>query len=95
MNSELERIRRVIPLALACLPVWGRLGIISFHSLEDRIVKHSFRDIAAAGEYRVLTKKPVIATEGERARNSASRSAKLRVIERGSVQSDSPPKVAS
>ncbi|MFW6291494.1 MAG: 16S rRNA (cytosine(1402)-N(4))-methyltransferase RsmH [Spirochaetota bacterium] len=82
VNSELDRLERVIPLALGRLAVGGRLGIISFHSLEDRIVKHRFREIAAEGPYRVLTKKPVVPSEREIHLNPAARSAKLRVIGR-------------
>lgn len=82
VNSELDRVQRAIPAALKILSPAGRLGVISFHSLEDRIVKHSFRDAADTGEYRLLTKKPVTASDEERAGNPASRSAKFRAIER-------------
>jgi 16S rRNA (cytosine1402-N4)-methyltransferase len=82
VNGELDRLERVVPLALERLAVGGRLGIISFHSLEDRIVKHRFRDAAASGPYDVLTKKPVSPDEVETKANPAARSAKLRVIER-------------
>ncbi len=82
VNGELERVERVIPLVLDRLKAGGRLGIISFHSLEDRIVKHRFRDAAAAGDYEVLTPRPVTPTEVEVRENPAARSAKLRVIER-------------
>ncbi len=82
VNSELDRVQRAIPAALKMLSPAGRLGVISFHSLEDRIVKHSFRDAAGTGEYRLLTKKPVTASDEERVGNPASRSAKFRAIER-------------
>lgn len=84
VNGELESLTNVIPDALDLLAPGGRLVIISFHSLEDRIVKHAFR--AAASEpghrrYRLLTKHPVTASDAELATNPRSRSAKLRAIE--------------
>ena len=59
----------------------GRLVVISFHSLEDRIVKDALRDGAKAGIFEVLTKKPLTATQEEIDRNPRSRSAKMRVAE--------------
>jgi 16S rRNA (cytosine1402-N4)-methyltransferase len=59
------------------------LAVITFHSLEDRVVKHVFRGLAAGGEVmRLLTRKPVVAGEPELERNPRARSAKLRAIER-------------
>jgi len=80
VNTELDRLRSFIPDALRLLAPGGRLAIISFHSLEDRIVKYAFRD-ADPDQFRIVTKKPVVATDPERHANPASRSAKLRVIE--------------
>jgi 16S rRNA (cytosine1402-N4)-methyltransferase len=82
VNGELDRLERAIPLVLGRLPLGGRLGIISFHSLEDRIVKHRFREHAVDGSFRVLTRKPVVPSEDERVANPAARSAKFRVVER-------------
>lgn len=82
VNSELERVERTIPLVLERLGPRGRLGIIAFHSLEDRIVKHRFRDAADRGGYEVLTRKPLVPAEAEVRDNPAARSAKFRVIER-------------
>jgi 16S rRNA (cytosine1402-N4)-methyltransferase len=58
------------------------MGIITFHSLEDRIVKETFKIMAAMGGWKLITKKPVIPSEEEVLRNKRSRSAKLRVIEK-------------
>jgi len=81
VNGELEGLEAFLLDAAAELAPGGRLVVISFHSLEDRIVKHTFRRIAAPGsEYTVLTRKPVVAGSEERARNPRSRSAKLRAL---------------
>lgn len=80
VNREIEELDRFLEGAAACLRPGGRLVVIAFHSLEDRIVKHRLR--AAHGTLRVLTRRPVEAGEAERARNPRSRSAKLRAAER-------------
>jgi 16S rRNA (cytosine1402-N4)-methyltransferase len=83
VNRELEALDTFLTDASRRLLAGARLAVISFHSLEDRIVKHTFRAIAAAGDlWRVLTRKPVVPGEDEIARNPRARSAKLRVIER-------------
>ncbi|CAM2065987.1 16S rRNA (cytosine(1402)-N(4))-methyltransferase RsmH [Sulfidibacter corallicola] len=82
INNELDMLRHQLPRAAAKLAEGGRAVIISFHSLEDRIVKHTFRELSETGEFAVLTKKPRVAAEEESRLNPASRSAKLRVLER-------------
>jgi 16S rRNA (cytosine1402-N4)-methyltransferase len=82
VNDELGRLERAISHGSQLLGPSGRLGIISFHSLEDRIVKHRFRELAAEAPFAVVTKKPITATDEEKRENPASRSAKLRVLER-------------
>lgn len=97
VNKELERLPRLLRLSFAVLKVGGRLGVITFHSLEDRIVKLYFRELGktctcppsfpvckCGGHARatVLTKKAIAPTEQEIRENSAARSAKLRVVEK-------------
>jgi 16S rRNA (cytosine1402-N4)-methyltransferase len=78
VNDELENIRSVLPQAVSALDQGGRLVAISFHSLEDRIVKKFFTEQAKKGILKILTKKPVTASREEKSKNSRSRSAKLR-----------------
>ena len=83
VNRELEGLDTFLTSAARRLLAGARFAVITFHSLEDRIVKHTFRGLAAAGEaWQVLTRKPVIPGEDEIARNPRARSAKLRAIER-------------
>lgn len=82
VNDELGQLERTLPRALARLRQGGRGVVISFHSLEDRIVKHGFREHSRGGSYRLITKKPLVPDEDERRANPASRSAKLRIIAR-------------
>jgi 16S rRNA (cytosine1402-N4)-methyltransferase len=82
VNDELGEIRRLLGSAPSLLKPGGRLVLISFHSLEDRLVKDAFRDGGRDGIYKVLTKKPEIAGEQEQMRNPRSRSAKLRAAEK-------------
>lgn len=79
VNDELERLRAFLTEAIDFIKPGGRLAIISFHSLEDRIVKHAFRDDP---HWSPLTRKPITAEDQERAENPRSRSAKMRVAER-------------
>ncbi len=82
VNRELDDLRDLLKAAPQLLKPGGRIVIISFHSLEDRIVKDAFREAVKQGHYRLLTKKPVTASEQEIDRNPRSRSAKLRSAER-------------
>ena len=84
VNRELDRLDGFLELAASRLQAGGRLAVIAFHSLEDRIVKHTFRALAPAGElaYRLVTRKPLTPGDEENEGNSRARSAKLRVIER-------------
>lgn len=95
VNRELESLEAVLPQAVELLRIGGRLAIISFHSLEDRIVKQFFRAEAGrpvteqplslempAARLRIVTNKPIVAGAAEQQANPRSRSAKLRVAER-------------
>ncbi len=82
VNRELDDLRGLLKAASQILKPGGRIVVISFHSLEDRIVKDAFREGAKQNHYRILTKKPVTAGEEEVDRNPRARSAKLRAAER-------------
>jgi len=82
VNRELEDLQALLKAAPRILKPGGRVVVISFHSLEDRIVKDAFRDGSREGYFSVLTKKPVMATELESDRNPRARSAKLRAAEK-------------
>ncbi|WP_082685740.1 16S rRNA (cytosine(1402)-N(4))-methyltransferase RsmH [Ferroacidibacillus organovorans] len=97
INDELGSLERLIPIALARLAIGGRLALISFHSLEDRIIKQRFLE-AAKGcvcppqfpkcvcgreeQFRVIAKKGIVPSDRELEENPRSRSARLRIIER-------------
>lgn len=82
VNQELESLERFLDKAPHWLKIGGRIGIISFHSLEDRIVKHRLRDSSLL---EVLTKKPILPQPDEEAENPRSRSAKLRFAQRKEI----------
>jgi 16S rRNA (cytosine1402-N4)-methyltransferase len=82
VNRELDEIRALFEAAPKLLKPSGRLVVISFHSLEDRIAKDSLREGAQKGIWEILTRKPAAAGEEEMERNPRSRSAKLRAAER-------------
>jgi len=82
VNQELPVLKEVMPQAVSRLKKNGRLVIISFHSLEDRIVKNYFRELARQKKVIILTPKPLIPTEKEITINPKARSAKLRAVEK-------------
>lgn len=82
VNRELDVLKHFLEATPRLLGKGGRLAVISYHSLEDRIVKHTFRAAAGGGNFKVLTKKPMTPSEEEIAQNPRARSAKLRVLER-------------
>ena len=97
VNNELKNIKRILPIAVDLLKIGGRICVITFHSLEDRLVKDGFRQLARScicpkeiprcvckykPKIKLVTKKPVVPEEEEIKSNPRSRSAKLRVVER-------------
>ena len=82
VNDELGELGKLLAEVPRLLAPGGRFVVLSFHSGEDRIVKQSFRQLAAAGVYRLLTRRVVRPTEAEVHRNPASRSARLRAVQR-------------
>ena len=101
VNQELDALREVLPQAISSLNPKGRLAVISYHSLEDRIVKHYFRneskdcicppkqpicDCGHTASISIITKRPIRPQDGEIERNPRARSARLRVIEKLSTE---------
>ena len=97
MNKELETLEKALPIALKLLKPKGRLAVISFHSLEDRIVKRFFRYAASDKEettsiggvfrdkkpqVKLLRRKPIMPSDEELLKNPRSRSAKMRAVEK-------------
>ena len=82
VNQELEGLDGFLARAAARLAPGGRLVVLTFHSLEDRVVKHTLRALQAAGSITIRTKRPVVPSESEIDRNPRARSAKLRAAER-------------
>ncbi len=81
VNNELENIRKGLEQAINVLEINGRIVVISFHSLEDRIVKNFFKEQSKINKLQILTKKPIVPTKEEILKNSRSRSAKLRAAQ--------------
>ncbi len=82
INEELQSIEKGLKGGLLVLKEGGRICAISFHSLEDRIVKNIFRDESKEGSFKLITKKPIISAEEELQDNPRARSAKLRIIQK-------------
>lgn len=82
VNDELEALKQALRDALDILTPGGRVAVISFHSLEDRIVKNTFREAEDNGQGIRITKKPIVPTRAEQVVNPRSRSAKLRIFEK-------------
>jgi 16S rRNA (cytosine1402-N4)-methyltransferase len=82
VNNELENLEKLLESAPAILKKGGKIAVISFHSLEDGLVKANFRKKKENGTYRIVTKKPIVATRKEIQDNPRARSAKLRIAER-------------
>lgn len=82
VNDEINSLRAGLPSALSMLHSGGRVVVVSYHSLEDRVTKYIFKNAQDSGNFRVLTKKPVLPDEREIFENNRARSAKLRAIEK-------------
>jgi 16S rRNA (cytosine1402-N4)-methyltransferase len=82
VNNELTNLKLGLRKAVGLLKVGGRIAVISFHSLEDRIVKNFLKEVSKEGRFNILTKKPIRAGLAEVSANPGARSAKLRVAER-------------
>ncbi len=82
VNDELNALTEALIQAIDLLTPGGRVAVISFHSLEDRIVKRAFREAEERGEGKRITKKPLVAGDDERAINPRARSAKLRIFQK-------------
>lgn len=82
VNRELEILESAIKKAVAILNKQARICVISFHSLEDRVIKHTFRALKADGIIDIITAKPLVPAASEIGRNPSSRSSKLRVAQR-------------
>ena len=82
VNNELSILEEFLSFFYNYLSVGGRIVFISFHSLEDRLVKHALRDLSFKKKMKILNKKPIVPKKEEIVLNSRSRSAKLRIAEK-------------
>ena len=81
-NDEIEHLKDFLNVFIDYLKPGGRIVIISYHSIEDRIVKHSFKNLKLKNELKLIVKKPMIPTDIEVSENKRSRSAKMRIGEK-------------
>jgi 16S rRNA (cytosine1402-N4)-methyltransferase len=82
VNNELENLKKLLASAPDLLKKGGYIAVISFHSLEDRLVKYDFRQNESSGIYRIVTKKPIVPAQEEIRENRRARSAKLRIAQK-------------
>jgi 16S rRNA (cytosine1402-N4)-methyltransferase len=82
VNQELENLKSAIAQATEIVDTHGKIAIISFHSLEDRIVKNYFKELINANQFKFINKKTIVPKWTEVKQNKRSRSAKLRIIEK-------------
>ncbi len=93
VNREEEELGQFLSRTPATLNQEGRMIVLSYHSLEDRVVKQSFQALARTGEFKVLTKHVIVPSDAETATNPRARSAKMRVIERLATADSQAPEV--
>ncbi|MGH9728760.1 MAG: 16S rRNA (cytosine(1402)-N(4))-methyltransferase [Candidatus Acidiferrales bacterium] len=90
VNREMEELGQFLNRTPATLTSGARWAILSYHSLEDRMVKRAFQELARTGDFRILTKKVVQPSEAEIQKNPRARSAKLRVMEKRAPEDHTP-----
>jgi len=95
VNREEEELGQFLSRTPATLASAGRLIVLSYHSLEDRMVKHEFQRLARERNFRVLTKKVILPGDEEIRNNPRSRSAKMRVLEKVATADSSAPEAWS
>ena len=78
VNNEIDNLKKFLKKYISYVKAGGKIVIISFHSIEDRIVKHSLKSSSKNGDLKILTKKPIMVSEKEKKFNKRSKSAKLR-----------------
>jgi len=82
VNNELENLEKLLGSSPTLLKKNGHIAVVSFHSLEDRMVKNDFKENEKAGVYRIITKKPIVPSREETLSNRRARSAKLRIAQK-------------